>query len=259
MKNIVFIIVSMLIFVACKKDTVTEPTPPVNNTPAATGGTLKISFANMVDSLPLVYGTFYKNANGDTFNVNKFMYYVSNITLTKTDESVYKVPNSYHLINRGNDLANHIVNLSGIPEGTYKKITYLIGVDSARNVSGVQDGDLAPEKNMFWDWNTGYIMLKLEGYSPVSGTVDKSIQFHTGGFKGANNVLRWVSINFPTNLTISATKNPELKLSTNVNELFKNPNVYDFTQDYFIMSEGLRANTFANNYQDMTSFKEIVQ
>ena len=37
-----------------------------------------------------------------------------------------------------------------------------LGVDSLRNVTGVQTGALDPAMDMYWTWNTGYVMAKLE-------------------------------------------------------------------------------------------------
>jgi hypothetical protein len=34
-------------------------------------------------------------------------------------------------------------------------IKFLLGVDSLKNVSGIQTGALDPAKGMFWTWNTG--------------------------------------------------------------------------------------------------------
>lgn len=256
MKRSIALIALFALLYSCKKDTGTTPTP--TTPPAEDKGTVKVTFNHVVDNDPFAYGTNYKNAFGDTFAVNKFQYYISNIKLTKSDNSVYSEPESYHLIHKDNLLSNNNFVISNIPAGTYKSITYVIGVDSIKNVTGAQENDLSPSYGMFWNWFTGYIMLKLEGTSPQSGSMDKTITFHIGGFGGANNVLRTVTINFAEDLVISKSKNPQLKLKTNVNELFKNGNTIEFSTDYFIMAAGLRANSFADNYKDMTTFEDII-
>lgn len=257
MKKLILLLAAGVMLQACKKDTKDPGTNTTNNPPADVSGSLKVSFANTVDGVPLVYGQNYVNLNNDTFKVDKFNYYVSNIKLTKEDNSVYSVPNSYFLINYGS-LDNNYFNLTGVPSGTYKSISYIIGVDSTKNVSGAQEGDLSPSKGMFWNWFTGYIMLKLEGTSPQAGSMDKSIVYHIGGFSQPNNAIREVTIPFTKNLVISSSKNPHLKLKTNVNELFKNPVKMEMINDYFIMAVGLRANAFATNYMDMTTFDDII-
>ena len=254
MKRLVFILISGLVIVSCKKDTkAPEPIPE----PVADYGTVKVSFKNMVDTLPLIFGNTYKNPNGDTMTINMFKYYISNVVLTKADGSKYTEAESYHLINHGNASTLSFTS-SNIPAGTYKSISYIIGVDSTRNVSGAQDGDLKQSLGMFWNWNTGYIMLKLEGNSPQAGSTGKTISFHIGGFSGANNVLKKVTINFAQDLVIASNKNPELKLKTNVNEMFKSPNLINFQTTYGIMIEGAPAVMIANNYADMMSYDSIV-
>ncbi len=67
---------------------------------------------------------------------------------------------------------------------------FLLGVDSLHNVSGAQTDALDPAKDMFWTWNTGYVMAKLEGNSPSSALVNNKYEFHVGGFSGKYNVLK---------------------------------------------------------------------
>ena len=130
---------SLLVF-SCKKD----PVEPHEHDPEPTTGSLKIEFEAMVDTSALVFNTKnYLNANGDTFNVSVFKYYISNIVLTKSDNSTYTEPNSYHLIDHSN-ASSLVVTIPDVPNGEYKGITFMIGVDSIRNVSGVQSGDLDP-------------------------------------------------------------------------------------------------------------------
>lgn len=254
-KLLVFVTCALMVY-SCKKDTkTTDPVTPAPVTPET--GNVKISFSNRVDSVPLVYGTNYKRANGDTFVVSKFIYYISNVVLTRSDGTKIAENESYHLINHAS-ASTQTFTLSNIPAGTYKSISYMIGVDSTRNVSGVQDFDLAPSKGMFWSWSTGYIMLKLEGTSPQSGNASKLLTFHIGGFSGATNVIKKVNINFPTDLIIASNKNPELKLKTNAAELFKGPNAINFATLNNIMSIGPDAVKIAENYADMTSFDVIV-
>ncbi len=87
-----------LTFTNCKKDKVTEP-EPTPATPAATTGNLKIHFEAMVGDSALVLSTStYTTQAADTFKVSMFKYYISNIKITKADNSVFSEPNSYHLI-----------------------------------------------------------------------------------------------------------------------------------------------------------------
>jgi len=186
--------------------------------------------------------------------VVSFKYYITNVFLVKDDGSKFS-EGKFHLVDHS---LGGGFSMSGIPAGTYKSMIYTLGVDSSRNVSGVQDGDLAPSKAMFWDWNTGYIFLKLEGTSPQADNGSKDIAFHIGGFTKPYSTIRTMTINFAQDLVIAKDKNPQLKLASNVNELFKNPFVVDFFTYHTVTSPGLQSNLVANNYTDMISYEAIV-
>jgi len=253
MKKLLILLAAGIFLQACKKDTKDpDPTPVVPNEK----GSATITINNTIDNAPLQLGTMFKNINGDSIKVNKYMYYISNVVLTKSDGAKFVEPASYHLINQA-DNATWSFNLTNIPAGNYKSVSFLIGVDSLSNVSGAQEGDLAPSKGMFWTWTTGYIMLKLEGYSPQSGAAGGGITYHVGGFKGVNNTLRTVNINFTGDLVVSKSGNPKLKIKSELNQLFKNPVDIQVSSLYYVMSMGADAVKLADNYKDMFTFESI--
>ena len=109
--------------------------------------------------------------------------------------------NSFHLIDESVPESQSF-SLS-VPEGNYSSLNFLLGVDSLHNVSGAQTGELDPAKDMFWTWNSGYVMAKLEGNSPSSALVNHKYEFHIGGFSGKYNVLKNIELHFPENKTIN--------------------------------------------------------
>lgn len=257
LKSIVLILV--LSFTACKKDeAVTEenlPKTPEPTTPTNQFGTISIDFDNVIGANNLVLNTgSYINAAGDTFNVSKFIYYISNIKLIKTDGSKYTDKNSYYLINEAVS-SSQSLSLDSIPVGDYNAIEFVIGVDSTRNVSGAQTGALDPSNDMFWTWNSGYIFLKLEGTSPSATSND--LTFHIGGFKSPNNTIRNISRSFPINLSVKGTAISKVKMKTDVLEMFTSPQNIAFSTFNFTMG-GPTSVTVANNYVDMITVKEII-
>jgi hypothetical protein len=254
------IIASSVIFasvVSCKKDKDTKTTEPAPN--PTTVGSLKINFENKVDIAPLEFGKNYFNQKGDSFTVSKFSYYISNIVVTKTDGSTFSEPESYHLVSHSSP-ATSLITIPNVPVGSYKSIAFTIGVDSARNVSGVQSGDLSPviASDMFWSWNTGYIFLKLEGASPKSGAADKSLIYHIGGYGGVYKTQRNVTLNFGTsNAVVNQNSSSSIYITANANKLFGGTNIIDVSTTFFQMSIGKNANFFADNYADMMSFNRI--
>jgi hypothetical protein len=254
MKLRVLLIALVMVLTYCKKDKKTEePVTP----PAVTVGNAKVSFKGVVDATDLVYNTSkYKTQYGDTFTVSMFKYYITNVVLVKEDGSKFYETNSYHLMDHSSASTTEFT-ITKIPFGTYKSIQYLIGVDSIHNVSGAQDGDLAQSKGMYWPW-LGYINFKFEGSSNQAGSIDKTLVFHIGGYSGANNTNQQRSLTFGQDLVIADGKTPQLKLKTNVNQLFQDPATLDFQNTYDITSPGMRSVGFAGNYGDMISYDVIV-
>jgi hypothetical protein len=70
----------------------------------------------------------YKNALGQTYTISKFRYYISNICLKKSDGTMYFSKN-YYLIDE-EDASSKNITLTGIPEGDYNSISFMLGVDS---------------------------------------------------------------------------------------------------------------------------------
>lgn len=267
MKNIFKVLLvalpTTLLFPSCEKDKKTaeepEPVTPIVNPPASgVTGTMKVEFHNFVDADPLVYGKLYKNPHGDPYTVSKFNYYISNIVLTKNDNSKVTIANQYQIIEQADD-TTRTVKLNGVPEGSYKSISLVLGVDSARNNSGAQNGGLDPNyaSDMYWGWNQGYIFLKLEGNSDSSAS--KSITFHMGGSKGTYKTQREMSIDFvAAEASVSKTSTPTLHLNVNVNEMFKSPNLIAFSVNSNAQSAGTKlAKVIADNYADMIKFGSI--
>ena len=185
-------------------------------------GTVNLNMESVLGNQPLVLNvTQGTNANNETFKVTKFLYYVSNIQFTKTDGTVHAVPESYYLVNQA-DVASQNIALKDIPVGDYNKISYIVGVDSARNVAGAQTGALDPANAMFWSWNMGYIFLKLEGNSPQSTRAANAIVYHVGGFRAPNNAIRTVILNTPTgtNLLVRTDHQPEVHIKADVLKMF---------------------------------------
>jgi len=162
---------------------------------------LKVTFVNTINKVPLVLDSVtYTNCWNETYTISKLKYYISNVQLQMANKTINKETNSYHLINE-EDTATKSFSLS-MPAGKYSSLSFLIGVDSLKNVSGAQTDALDPLNGMFWTWNNGYIMFKLEGNSPQSTVVNNKVEYHIGGFAGANNSLRIVTINFVTPLIL---------------------------------------------------------
>lgn len=230
------LLITASLLMGCEKD---------GATPTAGVGTVELEMEHVVGTAPLTLNTTtYTTTQGDQFTVSTFRYYLSNITLQKADGTEYVQPESYYLVNQGEE-ASRRLTLTNVPAGDYTGLTFTIGVDSARNVSGVQQGALAPS-DMFWTWNSGYIYVKLEGTSPQART--GGLVFHIGGFQSPNNTIRTVSPSLNgKSILVRPDHAPEVHFKVDVLKMFAGPNPVRFAELSNTMG-GPNSVRVANNY-----------
>jgi len=241
----VMILALVLSAPACKKK---QSTPP-----AATVGSMNLRFdyvfgANMVPWE--LNKTYVHTKTFDTLTFTTFKFYVSNIRLKKTDGTWWAQPESYHLVDAG--VANgSTISITNVPVGEYTTVEYMMGIDSLHNVSGSYTGALSLSNAMFWDWNSGYIMLKAEGKSP--NAPNGGFAFHLGGFSGDNNIITVKTADLaPATLTISGTKTPVVKLTANPARLWhSSPSV---SVNSVIHMPGATAKTMAKDFYNNISY-----
>ncbi len=184
--------------------------------------------------------------NGDTITINRFKYYISHVELIDEQEKKVKLPVQYYLIDAADSNSN-IIQLN-IPVGKYTSIQFLLGVDSTKNVSGVQVGALDPLHGMFWTWNSGYIMAKLEGTASSSQIAGKQFTYHIGGFRGTNNTARNISLPLPSSLN-------KVTIIADAKKWFEGPNELVISKEPVCHSPGALAVRIANNYAHMFSIR----
>jgi hypothetical protein len=244
-----FCTIAVLLFVAlssCKEK---------SNTPAITG-TAKVSFKNIVNGSSLVLNSgIYTNVFGESYSIKKLKYYISNVELSNSTVKAAQ-KESYHLV----DEAMATSFKYDVATGSYTTISFLLGVDSTRNISGAQTGALDPLNDMFWTWNSGYIMAKLEGTSPVSVQPRQIIEYHIGGFSGTNSVLKKITLALPAakSLNIQQGKTSEIIIDANIDTWWQNPNDVKFATDAICTSPGLLAKKIADNYGKMFSINNVI-
>lgn len=248
------------LLISCHKDSKTvEPEPAPQPIPVASGN-LKLSFKNTVDLQDLVLGNTYTTSNGASYIVTKFNYYISNVVLTKSDNSEFVVPNIYRIVQQDKDTSRSIL-LKNIPVGTYTSVKFVLGIDSASNCSGAHSGglDFNYAVDMFWGWNQGYIFLKFEGSAPTSTETNNRLEYHIGGYGGIYKTQKIYNIGFAsTPALVSSSSSPELSVKVNVNEIFTNPSVINFATNAKQTSIGAGAKLIADNYADMITLDKVV-
>jgi hypothetical protein len=223
----------------CKKDA--DP---------ATTGSVALDLTQVVGSAPLAFdGTSYAKADGQTFKVTKFKYLLSNVQLLRADGTAYAAPESYYLVDAAQPATLHLV-VPNVPLADYTGLRFVVGVDAARNTAGAQTGALDPNNDLYWDWTTGYVFLKMEGTSPqaphAAAAAEGGLRFHVGD----NGTQRTVTLTGAP-LAVTAAQAPTAHLRVNVLALFDNARAPSKNIDFGKLSDvmgGASAPILADNY-----------
>ena len=218
---------------------------------------VKLRFINNVKGSKIVFNdSTYINSFGEKYIITKLRYYVTNVSLRNGQNNVEE-KNSYHLIDESKP-ASQVINVP-TPAGDYTSLEFLLGVDSLHNVSGAQTDDLDPANDMFWTWNTGYVMAKMEGNSPDSKLVNNKFEFHIGGFSGPYNVDKTVQLDFPEKvLHVLGGKTYEINIDANIDAWWQHPHDIKISEHAIITSPGKLAKDISDNYADMFHIDKII-
>lgn len=263
MKNYIFVFVALWCLFACKKKS-------TNDIRSGDKGTIIIEFDNVVGSTDVeLNSATYTNGSGEDFNISALDYFVSNIRLKKVDGSEYVVPkdSSYFLI-KEEEVGTHEIELN-IPAGDYNGISFIVGVDSLKNVAPISErtGVLDPAgqaAGMYWSLNSGYIFLKMEGSSPASTTADKKISYHIGGFGGHDsptmNNIKTVTLNAPGGMSAKVRKEvqrpPVIHIFADAGKILDGTSSVSIAEHSIVHFSDI-STTIANNYSAMFNIDHV--
>jgi len=210
----IYLVISCLITTSCKKKN-------DNAAPISTTGKLTIKMNNEVSGQPVTFGQLiYTNASGSLYRIDLLKYYISNFTLIKDDNTENNFAN-YKLINAA-DTTTCNFSFDSVANGSYTAVRFYLGVDSARNHTGAQTGDLDPINGMIWTWNTGYMFFKHEGgfINDTGGT--SPLTFHYG------TDIALATVDIPVTKFDIKGDNHILYLKFDLNKLYDTPTVMTF-------------------------------
>lgn len=246
MKHVIYpLIMSVFVLISSCK----QPKAPVT-TP--TNADVSIHFNHKVNGTSILQDTLlYTNASGNLFSVHLLKYYVSNMVLVKEDGTEFKL-NNYDLINAF-DANYSYASASDVPNGTYTSMKFYIGIDSLRNHTGAQDGDLDPANNMYWSWSTGYIFFKHEGsFVDTAGNV-QSLLFHVGNDHGLS------AVQIPVSLIVNG-EDKVMNINFDITKMYNAP-LINFNADNYHMSTStadlIWINNMIANTNDAFSFENV--
>lgn len=215
---------------------------------------LQLQFKHTVDGEPLQLGETYLSSLEEEFSITKLKYYISNIALYKGAEGE-PVPESYFLVDAAVDSSTTIT--VPVEPGVYQNLDILLGVDSARNVSGAQTGALDPLHDMFWTWNTGYIMMKLEGLSGSSTEPNNRIQYHIGGFSGEHSALRKVGVGMFSPMELKRGQTMTVNIVADLLRWFDGVHELPIHANAVAMTPGALSSQYADNGAAMLQITNV--
>ena len=206
---------------------------------------IKIKVNLLYGNEKLIKGKLYTSSLQNELKIETLKFYISNLKLIYQDGSTFIDKNGYHLINI--EIDNNEFHLNGIDSLDIKSISFLIGVDENKALSGEMDGDLDPLNGMFWSWQSGFSSFKIEGVSPSCLTRKNEFILHIGGYKKPYNSLREISF------MVCNLINESIEIKVDIKKLMNN---IDLGKDNHIMSPGSIAMRIADLYQEIFSLND---
>lgn len=209
-------LLALTVVYSCKKDDDPTPSTDVPNT-------VQLDISYEVDGQSLSFDTLlYTNEAGSQYSVSRMWYYLSKMYLVKSDSSLVYLKD-YQFID-ATRISTNSLTLNAIPVGNYIGIRFNIGLDSSQNITNALPVT-TDNLNMEWpvQMGGGYHFMKFEGHANDS----------TGGYGfamhlGLNAYLVKCSIWTPIQVGSGMTN---INLVMNLNEWFRNPEIYDFNVD----------------------------
>lgn len=188
------------------------------------------------------------STENDTFSIQELKFYISSVGLKactcRSPASVY-LEKQYTLIDAVGKQGLNTNGKEGIfEEGVYDTLVLGLGVDKEANRTIQFEGDLNPNGDMAWDWNTGYKFLSFVGKHYAGSTVS-GLVYHIG----TDSNFRMIKIPWQNGIDVRSDKEVRLLVKVDVLELFHAPHRIDFD----VLNEamfGPEASLVADNYTE---------
>ncbi len=202
------------------------------------GGKIKFTFENYVDGNPLVFDSLmYLNEAGNLYLVQEVQYFVSNITLYKSDGSIKVIDDwtNFRYVDSNIPTTMEYLAYDSIDPGSYDSLSFTFGFKNADNQSFMFVNP--PERDMMWPeyLGGGYHYMKINGKWRSPDNLLRGFAFHLGigqTYDATGEVTGFIDNSFRVSIpsssfTITDGVTTNLKLRMNIEEWFKNPETYN--------------------------------
>jgi len=207
---IVFLLFSAIVFFVCNKD---QGQRPAHAKVSATSFGLAVRAT--VGEANLKYDSLYHLARGRAITITDFRYYISNIKAIRDDGTEQQAACGVVLVNP--DQKNY--DFGTIPAGSYKGLKFTIGLDSNTNhgdptVFNAGNPLAIQTPSMHWDWNSGYLFMKIEGKVDTTAKCSGSLAVEFFYHLGMDTMKRVIEI--PVTFSVQAGKSETVRLKVDL-------------------------------------------
>jgi len=213
------ILILLLVLISCENNTSIEP-------PAE-----KVDLSVFVshyfgDEVVEPEVSIHTNSSGNDVLFTKLHYLLTDFVLVSSEGEEIEVDSASAYINMTEGLVDF--NLPNIPEGSYKEIRFLLGVDSTTNHQNPNSfpatSPLNPIiNNLYWNWVDGFIFCSVEGFHYKDEELKGAFAYHVGLDKN----LMQIKINDE----FQVIKDLPLELVFDLSAYFESPHVINITEN----------------------------
>ena len=232
------ILITLLLFLSCNKDT--DEFTTIKN--------ISIHFTQTVNGSPLVLNnTTYTNQFNQSFNIQTLKYLISNITL-HAEDNINTNLDEVHFIDVSSE-GTLLLELVDIVNHNYNSISFTMGLDSTMNFT-----DLYLNENFFpsFTWpemmGGGYHYMQLEGKFNDSSFYNT----HTGGANGMDYSFRK---SFPIALD-SSHDLQEIHINMEITNWYVNPQTLMLTSNGIMGNSDIQVILRDNGFEDVFSLSQ---
>lgn len=195
----------------------------------------------------------YTNEAGNTWNIKSIKYYISKLIIYKDDSIAYDV-NMVKLVNPAEtNSAYQEYTLGDIPAGHYTKMSFIFGVDTARN-KFLGLGNNSEANSMEWPdpLGGGYHFMMMEGVYLNSNNVLVGYAIHLG--KNNNQY----TAEFPIDFTAKDGAKANINITMNVDQWFDGINKINLNDGYgYMMDDDAKQLLFKQNASSVFSIQQL--
>lgn len=234
-RYLLFIILIGIFLIGCRYDHDENPSPD--------SGRITFKFLHYVDGQLLVRDSMmYVNAAGNQYEIDQLKYFISEVTLYKSDGTVKVIDDVKDIDYIDLDIPSTLTwdVEDNIPVGTYDSINFIFGITADKNISYMFVNP--PEMYMAWPvpLGGGYHYMQMNGKWLDSISQVENFRFHMGiGQLYKSNVIavdsiyafvqNYFTVSLPSSsFTINKDQTRQIEIIMNIESWFETPHVYDF-------------------------------